>query len=133
MSAPQNSNPAVQLPAAPSQDAQNLAGIVQEWRRIHEEITQHKQAASEKKKRAKVLESIILNIMKQNKMGALDFKSGGRVVYEKKTVKGSFNMGSLQKMLSEHLKDESKAAEAVKFMIEHREMKEKDKLTLEKF
>ena len=133
MSTPQIPAQTVTLPAPSNQEAQNLAGIVQEWRRIHEEIAQHKQAASEKKKRAKVLEAIILNIMKQNNMGALDLKSGGRIVYEKKNVKGSFNMGSLQKMLSEHMKDEAKAAEAVKFMIEHREQREKDKLSFEKF
>jgi hypothetical protein len=50
-------------------DTQNLATVVTEWRKMHEEIAQHKQQASEKNKRAKVLEGIIMNIMKQQNLG----------------------------------------------------------------
>ena len=64
-------------------DTQNLATVVTEWRKIHEEIAQHKQQASEKNKRAKVLEGIIMNIMKQQNLGALVLKCcGGRILYE---------------------------------------------------
>jgi hypothetical protein len=66
-------------------EAQNLATVVSEWRRISDEIITHKQQVSEKGKRAKVLEGIILTIMKQQNHGALDLKnSGGRILYQKK-------------------------------------------------
>ena len=45
----------------------NLGTVVTEWRRINDEISQHRQQASEKTKRAKVLEGLIMNIMKQQK------------------------------------------------------------------
>jgi hypothetical protein len=114
-------------------DVANLATIVTEWRRIHDEISQHKQAASEKSKRAKVLEGIIMNIMKQQNLGALDLKSsGGRILYEKKERKSGLNAKTLQKNLTEFLKDETKAAEAIKYVTEHREAVTKEKLAYEK-
>lgn len=117
----------------PQVDATNLATIVSEWRKAHEEITQLRQSASEKKKRADVLEGIIMNIMKQQNLGALDLKSsGGRILYEKKERKSGLNTKTIQKLLTEHLKDETKAAEAVKYMAEHRDAVTKEKLAYER-
>ena len=115
------------------QDAQNLATIVTEWRKMHEDIQTLKQQASEKTKRAKVLEAIIMNIMKQQNLGALDLKSsGGRILYEKQQRKTGLNTKSIQKLLTEHLKDEAQAAEAVKYMTEHRDAVTKEKLSYTK-
>ena len=58
----------------PPVDTVNLATIVSEWRKMHEEIASLKQQASEKKKRAVVLENIIMNIMRQQNMGAIDLR-----------------------------------------------------------
>jgi hypothetical protein len=114
-------------------DTQNLATIVSEWRRMCDEISVQKQQMSEKTKKIKVLEGIILNIMKQKNLGALDLKaSGGRILYQKKEGKSGLNVKSLQKLLTEHLKDELKAAEALKYINEHREATTKEKLAYEK-
>jgi hypothetical protein len=114
-------------------DTVNLATIVTEWRKVHEEITQLRQQASEKTKRAKVLEAIIMNIMKQQSVGAIDLKSsGGRILYNKKQKKEGLNGKVIQKLLTEHLKDETKAAEAVKYLSEHRESVMKEKLAYER-
>ena len=114
-------------------DPTNLATVVSEWRKAHEEIAQLRQSASEKKKRADVLEGIIMNIMKQQNVGALDLKSsGGRILYEKKERKSGLNAKTIQKLLTEHLKDETKAAEAVKYMAEHRDAVTKEKLAYER-
>jgi hypothetical protein len=116
-----------------NQDAQNLATIVTEWRKMHEDIQTLKQQASEKTKRAKVLEAIIMNIMKQQNLGALDLKSsGGRILYEKQQRKSGLNAKTIQKLLTEHLKDEAQAAEAVKYMTEHRDEVTKEKLSYTK-
>lgn len=124
-------------PAAPveqqTNDVQNLATIVSEWRRNHDEISQQKQQIREKVKRVKVLEAIIMNIMKQQNMGAIDLKSsGGRILYEKQERKSGLSSKTLQKLLTEHLKDETKAAEAVKYLTEHRDAVTKEKLAYEK-
>ena len=118
--------------AAPS-EAQNLATIVTEWRKIHEDIAKDKDRIKENKKRAGILESIIMNIMKQKNLGALDLKSsGGRILYEKKERKSGLNAKTLQKLLTEHMKDEAKAAEAMKYVSDHREPVTKEKLAYEK-
>lgn len=117
----------------PPVDTANLATIVSEWRKMHEEIAALRQQASEKKKRAVVLENIIMNIMRQQNMGAIDLRSsGGRILYEKQQRKSGLNTKTIQKLLTEHLKDESKAAEAVKYLAEHREAITKEKLLYEK-
>ncbi len=115
------------------QDAQNLATIVTEWRKMHEDIQTLKQQASEKTKRAKVLEAIIMNIMKQQNLGALDLKSsGGRILYEKQQRKSGLNTKTIQKLLTEHLKDEAQAADAVKYLTDHRDAVTKEKLSYTK-
>jgi len=114
-------------------DTVNLATIVTEWRKVHDEISQLRQQASEKAKRANVLEGIIMNIMKQQNLGALDLKqTGGRILYNKKQRKEGLNGKVIQKLLTEHLKDGAKAAEAVKYLTEHREAVVKEKLAYEK-
>ena len=116
----------------PAVDMANLGTVVTEWRRINDEISQHRQQASEKTKRAKVLEGLIMNIMKQQNLGALDLKnSGGRILYEKQQRKSGLNPKVIQKLLTEHMKDETKAAEALKYINEHREAITKEKLAYE--
>jgi hypothetical protein len=118
--------------AAPA-EAQNLATIVTEWRKIHEDIAKDKDRIKENKKRAGILESIIMNIMKQKNLGALDLKSsGGRILYEKKERKGGLGAKTLQKLLTEHMKDETKAAEAMKYLNEHRDARTLERLAYER-
>jgi len=71
--------------------------------------------------------------MKQQNLGALDLKSsGGRILYAKKQRKSGLNEKVIQKLLTEHLKDETKAAEAVKYLKDKREAVVKEKLAYEK-
>jgi hypothetical protein len=71
--------------------------------------------------------------MKQKDLGILNLtNSGGRILYEKQQRKGGLNTKTIQKLLTEHLKDETKAAEAVKYLSEHREKKTTEKLAYEK-
>jgi hypothetical protein len=111
----------------------NLGTIVQEWRRLHEEISELNQQAREKKKRIKILEEIVLKTMKVNNIGALDLKnSGGRILYNKKQAKEGLNPKVIQKLLSAHMKSDEKAAEAIKYITENRESKTKETLLYEK-
>ena len=114
-------------------DLTNLGTIVQEWRRLHEEISELKQQAREKTKRVKILEEIVLKTMKVNKIGALDLKSsGGRVLYNKKNAKEGLSVKTLQKLLSDHMKSEQRASEAVKYIQENRGEKVRENLVYEK-
>lgn len=61
-----------------------LTHSIIEWRRLKEECEEAKQQLREKGKKMKVLEEVILRIMKNHNIGALDLKnSGGRVLYKK--------------------------------------------------
>jgi hypothetical protein len=130
-------NTVVQVQVAPAipavLDVNNLGTVVQEWRRIHEEISDLKQQAREKSKRAKVLEEIVMKTMKVNNIGALDLKnSGGRILYNKKNAKEVLNPKTIQKLLTQHFKSDEKAIEALKYINEHRESKTRESLLYEK-
>ena len=117
----------------PPADMSNLSTVVQEWRRIQDEISQLKEQAREKSKRVKILETIIMNIMKQNNIGALDLKSSNsRILYKKKAHKETLAPKTIQKLLAEHLKDEKGAADALKYIVDNRKTSVTDALQLEK-
>jgi hypothetical protein len=87
----------------------------------------------EKKKKQKTMEEMILRIMKKHNIGALDLKgSGGRLLYRKQVTKGTLNVKSLTEMLTQHLKSETAATEALKFIHEHRGAKVKESLMYER-
>jgi len=126
-------NTVVQADPVPPTDLTNLGTIVQEWRRIHEEISDLKQQAREKSKRVKVLEEIVMKTMKVNNIGALDLKnSGGRILYNKRQSKEGLNPKVIQELLTAHMKSEEKAAEAIKYISENRKSKTKEGLLYEK-
>ena len=129
------SNVVVEAGAAPAPpaDINNLGTIVQEWRRLHEEITALKQQAREKSKRTKILEEIVMKTMKVNNIGALDLKnSGGRILYNKKQSKETLNPKIIQDLLATHLKSPEKATEAVEFINKNRKLKTREGLQYEK-
>jgi hypothetical protein len=120
-------------PPQPQADINNLSSIVQEWRRLHDEITALKQQAREKSKRTKVLEEIVMKTMKVNNIGALDLKnSGGRILYNKKQSKETLNPKIIQDLLATHLKSPEKATEAVEFITKNRKLRTKEGLLYEK-
>ena len=120
-------------PPQPPADINNLSSIVQEWRRLHDEISALKQQAREKSKRTKVLEEIVMKTMKVNNIGALDLKnSGGRILYNKKQSKETLNPKVIQDLLATHLKSPEKATEAVEFITKNRKSRTKEGLLYEK-
>ena len=76
---------------------------------------------------------MILRIMNKNNIGALDLKgSGGRLLLRKKTTKAALNPKTLTGLLTTHLKSETAAADAIKFINEHRGAKPSESLLYEK-
>ena len=109
-----------------------LSTAIQEWKRVHDELVEMRQELREKGKREKVLEGVIMQIMKKNNIGALDLRSsGGRLLYKRKSAKSGLSPATLLKALTEHLKSETKAAEAVAFITSNRESKVRESLAYE--
>ena len=120
-------------PVAAQNELQQLASIISNWKEIGAELKTLNEQVREKRKRLKVMEEMILRIMKKHNIGALDLKgSGGRILYRRSSSKSGINDKILFGLLSEHLKSETNAAAAVKYITEHRETKSKESLIYEK-
>jgi len=114
-------------------ELQQLTSIISNWKEVSGELKTLNEQVREKRKRLKVMEEMILRIMKKHNIGALDLKgSGGRILYRRSSSKSGINDKILFGLLSEHLKSETSAAEAVKYITEHRETKSKESLIYEK-
>lgn len=115
------------------QEMQNLRQIIVTWRELEKESSELKNQLSEKKKRMKAMDEMILRIMKKYNIGALDLTgSGGRLLLRRQTSKGTLNPKTLADLLSRHLKSETAAADALKFITEHRESKVRESLLYER-
>jgi hypothetical protein len=115
------------------QELQNLRQIIVSWRELESEVSTLSAQIREKNKRKKALDEMILRIMNKNNIGALDLKgSGGRLLLRKKTTKAALNPKTLTGLLTTHLKSETAAAEAIKFINEHRGAKPSESLLYEK-
>ena len=113
------------------QELSQLANIIKEWKQTAEEVKILNESMREKRKKVKVQEEMILRIMKKHNIGALDLKgSGGRILYRRSTSKGSLNDKLLFGFLAQHMKSETAAADAIKFITEQRATTEKTKESL---
>lgn len=110
-----------------------LTHSIIEWRNLKEQSTELKQQARELTKKMRVLEDVILRVMKNHNIGALDLKnSGGRVLFKKQKRQTSLGQKNMLKFVAEHLKSEDKAQELMKYLQERREVVEKESLAYEK-
>jgi len=120
-------------PMTEQQELQNLKQIIVAWRQMNSEVADLNSQVREKRKRMKALEEMILRIMKKNNIGALDLKgSGGRLLYRRQTTKCTLNGKTLTELLSQHLKSETAATDALKFINENRGSKVRESLLYEK-
>jgi hypothetical protein len=125
--------PATPVQPPDPQEMTQLSAMIKEWKGLQSETATLKEQVREKTKRMKAMEEVILRIMKKNNIGALDLaNSGGRLLYRKSNTKTSLNPKVLMNMLSEHMKSEQKAAEALKYITEHREARVRESLLYEK-
>jgi len=133
LSAPNTVESASEPIQTPEQEMSTLKEIILAWREIENDLTTLNSQIREKKKKQKTMEEIILRIMKKNNIGALDLKgSGGRLLYRRQTSKGTLNVKTLTEMLTAHLKSETAATDALKFINENRGSKVRESLMYEK-
>lgn len=121
------------MSATEQQELQNLKQIIVNWRELQGEVSNLNEQVREKRKRMKALEEMILRIMKKHNIGALDLKgSGGRLLYRRQTSKLGLTPKVLSGLLTEHLKSETAATDALKFINEHRAARVRESLLYEK-
>lgn len=122
----------IQAPTDANEIAQ-LSIMIKTWREIQKETEELNAQIKEKKKRSKVMEEMILRIMKKNNIGALDLQnSGGRLLYRRQTTKAGLGQKDMARLLAEHLKSEQAATTALQYISEHRGTKVKESLMYEK-
>jgi hypothetical protein len=110
-----------------------LTNSIIEWRRLKDDSEEIRQQIKEKSKKMKALEEVILRVMKNHNIGALDLKSsGGRVLYKKQKRQAGLGQKNMMKLMSEHLKSEEKAQDLMKYIQEHREVVMKESIAYEK-
>jgi uncharacterized protein YlxW (UPF0749 family) len=120
-------------PMTDQQELQNLRQIIVSWRELESEVSTLSAQIREKNKRKRALDEMILRIMNKHNIGALDLKgSGGRLLLRKKTTKAALNPKTLTGLLTTHLKSETAAADAIKFINENRGAKPSESLLYEK-
>ena len=114
-------------------DMVTLTHSVIEWRRLKEENDTFRQQLKERSKKMKILEEVILRVMKSNNIGALDLKSsGGRVLYKKQKRQAGLGQKNMMTLMASGLQSEAKAAELMKYIQEHREVLTKESIAYEK-
>ena len=119
-------------PPDPNELAQ-LKQMIITWRELQKESDDLNTQLKEKKKRSKVMEEVILRIMKKNNIGALDLQSsGGRLLYRRQTTKAGLGQKDMARLLAEHMKSEQAAQTALQYIAEHRGTKVKESLLYEK-
>ena len=108
----------------------NLTHAIIEWRKLSDEVAEFKQEIKERSKKQKALEEIILRVMKNHNIGALDLKnSGGRVLYKQQKRQSGLGAKSLEKHLADFLKSAEKGKEAMAYIQEHRDVVTKESLS----
>jgi len=118
--------------ATEQQELNTLKEVIVSWRQLSSEMSELNSQVREKRKKIKALEEVILRIMKKNNIGALDLKgSGGRLLYRRQTSKGTLNVKTLNELLTQHLKSETAAGDALKYISEHRGGKLRESLLYE--
>lgn len=131
MSTPENTDGALTTPQ--ENEMSTLTHSIIEWRRLKEDMEELRNQIKERNKKMKALEEVILRVMKNHNIGALDLKSsGGRVLYKKQKRQAGLGQKNMVKLMSEHLQSEEKATELMKYIQEHREVVTKESIAYEK-
>jgi hypothetical protein len=110
-----------------------LTHSIIEWRRLKDESTEMKQQIRETNKKMKTLEEVILRVMKNHNIGALDLKSsGGRVLFKKQKRQAGLGQKNMIKLMAGYMKSEDEAQKMMKYIQEHREVVMKESISYEK-
>ena len=108
-----------------------LPGLIKEWMTTEDDLRTLSAEVREKRKRVKLVRSMIVRIMKGGKIGRLNI-SAGAVTTQSKTTKAPLTKKYIRETLTEFFKGDTAKAEAcAAFLDEHRPLKSVDNLALD--
>ena len=114
-------------------DMSTLSSAIVEWRRISDECSGLKEQLKERGKKIKVLQEVIVRIMKTHNVAALDLKNtGGRVITKQKKSQTGLTPKTLQQTLATYFKSEEEARKALEYIQSQRQISTRDALLYEK-
>ena len=114
-------------------DLSTLTHSIIEWRRMKEIYDRNRQDIRESATKIKALEEVILRIMREHRIGALDLKnSGGRVLFKKSKRQAGLGQKMMEKLIAEHLESTEKAQALMQYVQDHREVIIKESILYEK-
>lgn len=121
-------------------DFKNLPNLLTEWKKIQEEkqklVSEKKQVNErirEQEKRAEAMQGMIVKIMKNNSIGALDLKSSNaRALYKKRVIKAPIGKKEMKQYLTEHFKSDDEAKKLLEFLDKKRDTTVRETLVYEK-
>ena len=121
-------------------DFKNLPNLLTEWKKIQEEkqklVVEKKQVNErirEQEKRAEAMQGMIVKIMKNNSIGALDLKSSNaRALYKKRVIKAPIGKKEMKQYLTEHFKSDDEAKKLLEFLDKKRDTTVRETLVYEK-
>jgi len=108
-----------------------LPGLIKEWMTTEDDLRTLSAEVREKRKRVKLVRSMIVKIMKGKQIGQLNI-SAGAVTTQSKTTKAPLTKKYIKDTLTEFFNGDAVKAEAcAKFLDDHRPLKSADKLSLD--
>lgn len=113
-------------------DMSSLPQAITSWRKNMDDIAQLKAQIREKNKHAKVLEELIMKVMKKNGIDALALRnSGGRVRLKQTKRLEGLGPKNLERLLTEKLGSVEEAKKTLDFIQTKRQTKDVSKLVHE--
>ena len=114
------------------EDMAALPQAITNWRKIIDDISQLKAQIREKTKHAKVLEELIMKVMKSNGIDALALRnSGGRIRLKQTKRLEGLGPKNLERLLAEKLGNAEEAKKTLDFIQSKRIVKDVSKLVHE--
>jgi hypothetical protein len=108
-----------------------LPALIKEWMATEEDLKALTAEIREKRKRAKTVRSMIMQVMRGGKIGQLNI-SAGSVVRREKSTKAPMSKKFLKEALTDYFGgDAKKAEELAKFLDDRRPMKTTENLSLD--
>lgn len=103
------------------EEINTLSQTLRQWYASFEAIEKAKQSIKEETARMKTLETLVVNMMRNHAIGALDMSStGGRVIYKKDKRLAPVTKSQMLTILAEHQQSEDKAKEIMEFIDKHK-------------
>ena len=109
-----------------------LSQTLRQWYSSFEAIEKAKQSIKEETARMKTLETMVVAMMRNHAIGALDMSStGGRVIYKKDKRIAPVSKKDMFSILADHQQSEEKAREILNFIDQHKTVVWKESLSFE--